>query len=275
VKEAEQVVTESSRHLDLVISDMSLPDGTGLDVVRAVRSSRTDGHVPVLILSGSADTSVVSRAYALGASAYVTKSTRRRTTAQIVRTIYDHWLNDVRLPAAKAGRTYQLIVGAMKIRSRIAQHYLGIAEQRVGDEGDFWMGVAQRQANLANLLMFLMQGIGDRELQDAALDELEFHQKETLTILDQLAATPPTTEEDALRYLLDLSAPTDTPAFSRFVALLFPTFPRAMEALLDAQATSFELIAAQIEARTRDPDLRQGASELREKAELLRSHTAD
>src|SRR6187551_3076064 len=40
---------------DLVISDMNLPDGTGLDVVRYVRASDTWRFTPILILSSDAD----------------------------------------------------------------------------------------------------------------------------------------------------------------------------------------------------------------------------
>jgi DNA-binding response OmpR family regulator len=272
LREAERILVEPSQHLDLVISDMSLPDGTGLDVVRSVRSNLTQGHVPILILSGRADASAVSRAYALGASSYVTKTVRGRTTAQIVRTIYDHWLRDVQLPPpARSGRTHDVIARAMSIRSRIAQHYIGTAEQLGIDEGDFWLGVAQREANLANLLLFLHGRISDHEVPDDVLDELEAHQKETLRVLDELDAKPPTTEDDALRYLLALSAPTDTTAFARFVGLLFPASPVAMAALLDAQATSFEVVSAQIEAHSSDAELRRGASQLRERITLLRS----
>jgi hypothetical protein len=164
-----------------------------------------------------------------------------------------------------------VIARAISIRGRIAQHYVTTAEQQGSDTGDFWMGVAQREANLANLLMFLLARIGDREVPDDVLDELEAHQKETLRVLDELDAKPPTTEDDALRYLLALSAPTDTTAFARCVGLLFPASPLAMAALLDAQATNFEVVSAQIEARSSDAELRQDASQLRERIALLRS----
>jgi DNA-binding NarL/FixJ family response regulator len=272
MKEVERILAEPYQHLDLVISDVSLSDGTGLDVVRAVRSNLIHGRVPVLILSGRADPATVSRAYALGASSYVTKDVRGRTTAQVVRTIYDHWLHDARLPpAARPGRTYDVIARAMLIRSRIAQRYITTAEQLGSDEGDFWMGVAQREGNLANLLMFLLGRIGDREAPDDVLDELEVHQRETLRLLDELDRKPPTTEDDAFRYLLALSVPTDTTAFARFVGLLFPVSPVATAALLDAQATNFEVVSAQIEARTGDAELRQGAAQLRGRISLLRS----
>jgi two-component system chemotaxis response regulator CheY len=64
--------------IDLIISDMSLPDGTGLDVVRHVRSNPGSERTPILILSGESDPSNVGRAYALGANCYVEKSPRGR-----------------------------------------------------------------------------------------------------------------------------------------------------------------------------------------------------
>jgi hypothetical protein len=226
----------------------------------------------VLILSGGGKKSTVSQAYALGANSYTTKGGPRRTTAQIVRTIYDHWLQDARLPpAANHGRTYDVIARAISIRSRIAQHHMNTAEQRGSHEADFWIGVAQREANLANLLMFLMARIGDRNVPDEILDKLEVHQKETLRVLRELDENPPTTEDDDLRYLLALSAPTHTPEFARFVGSLFPASPIAMTALLDEQAASFEVLSSKIEARTRDAELRRGASQLRERSALLRS----
>lgn len=276
LKEAERILAEPQQRLDLVIADVELPDGTGLDVVRAVRSNPGHGHVPILILAGRADASTISRAYALGANSYITKAARGRAPAQVVRTIYDHWLRDVQLPPATigSGRTHIVIARAMSIRSRLAKQFMTIAERLGGDEGDFWMGVAQREGNLANLLVFLVDQVKDRELPEDILDDLESHQKDTLRVLDELERKASITEDDAFRFLIALSAPTDTPAFVRGVALLFPASPLAMAALIDAQAASFETASAEIEARTKDLALRRGAGELREKATLLRSPIA-
>ena len=275
LKEAERIIGDQKQPLDLVLSDMQLLDGTGLDVVRMVRANRAHQHVPILILAGRADASMVNRAYALGANAYITKTVHGRTPAQVVRTIYDHWLQDTRLPAAAGpGRTCGVIARAMSIRSRISRQYMKIAEQLGTSEGDFWMGVAQREGNLANLLMFLLGQIKNRELPSDVVNDLEAHQKDALRVLDELEGTSSITEDDAFRFLLALSAPTDIPAFVRGVGLLFPAAPVAMSALLDAQASSFETTSAEIETHTKDPALRQGADQLREKATLLRSPVA-
>lgn len=270
LQEAERILTQPQQQLDLVMSDVELPDGTGLDVVRLMRSNPAQRHVPILILSGRADAGTVSRAYALGANCYVAKTTRGRKTPQIVRTIYNHWLQDARLPEVLgSGRTHNVIALATSIRSRVAQQYMKIAEEHGIDGGDFWLSVAQREGNLANLLSFLLGQVGELELPGDDLDEFETHQKETLRVLDELREKPPITEDDAFRYLLALIAPTDTTAFMRTVGLLFPASPLAVAALLDAQAASLLAISAQIEARTSNPALRQAASQLRERASLL------
>jgi DNA-binding NarL/FixJ family response regulator len=275
LKEAKGILAQPEQHLDLVISDMELPDGSGLDVVSAVRSNLKQSHVPILILSGHDDVRTVSRAYALGANCYVKKTARERTATQIVRTLYDHWLQDAQLPV-KVGneRMHSVIARAISIRIRIAQSYMTIAEQFGSAHGDFWMGVAQREGNMANLLRFLLGQVKDRELPNDILDKVEVHQNNALRVLDELEAGPPITEDhedDAFRFLLALSALPNIPAFIRSVGLLFPASPLALTALLDAHATTFETASAQIEARTRDPALLQGASQLREKAAWLRS----
>src|SRR6478736_2465106 len=64
---------QKDERFDLIISDMHLPDGTGLDVVRYVRENPKWKSTPMLILSSDVDPKTVARAYALGANAYISK----------------------------------------------------------------------------------------------------------------------------------------------------------------------------------------------------------
>lgn len=274
--DAEQLLADSDRRIDLVISDMDLADGTGLDVVRAVRSNDSHGHVPILILSGAGDRGTVDRAYALGANSYVTTTTRGRRTAEIVRTIYDHWLQDTCLPVTTLeSRTHDVLARAMAVRSRIAQHCMAVAERLGSERGAFWMGVAQHLGNLANLLMFLDRQIEGYALPDEILDDLEAHQKDVMHVLESLGAAPPATEDDAFRSLLALRGPLETPAFARAVGLLFPASPLAISTMLEAQARNCEAVAAELEARTSDPELREAAAQVRANVALLRSLRAN
>jgi two-component system invasion response regulator UvrY len=58
---------------DIVILDLTLPDGSGLDVLKRIREMRT--RLPVLILSMHAPEQFARRAIAAGASGYLTKDT--------------------------------------------------------------------------------------------------------------------------------------------------------------------------------------------------------
>jgi hypothetical protein len=77
------------------------------------------------------------------------------------------------LSVTAGGRTHRVIARAMAIRSRIAQRCMAIAEMLGSADGDFWMGVAQREGNLANLLMFLLGQVSHRELPGDVLDDLD------------------------------------------------------------------------------------------------------
>jgi EAL domain-containing protein (putative c-di-GMP-specific phosphodiesterase class I)/ActR/RegA family two-component response regulator len=56
---------------DVVVSDVLLPDGSGLDVLDAAR--RRQPPLPVLLITGSADASTVATAFAAGVSRYLRK----------------------------------------------------------------------------------------------------------------------------------------------------------------------------------------------------------
>lgn len=58
---------------DVIILDLTLPDGSGLDVLKEIR--RVQSRLPVLILSMHAAEHFARRAIAAGASGYLTKDT--------------------------------------------------------------------------------------------------------------------------------------------------------------------------------------------------------
>ncbi|HET6792006.1 MAG TPA: response regulator transcription factor [Actinomycetota bacterium] len=68
ISDARELLAEG--HYDLVLLDLNLPDGSGLDLLRDIRK---DLGVPVLVLSGLRQEEVVVRGLELGADDYVTK----------------------------------------------------------------------------------------------------------------------------------------------------------------------------------------------------------
>lgn len=65
-------VLQGKDHFDLVVLDLNLPDGSGLDVLRLLREDLAR-DIPVLVLSALKQEQNVIRALELGANDYVTK----------------------------------------------------------------------------------------------------------------------------------------------------------------------------------------------------------
>lgn len=68
---AVSAVLERSAEIDLVLLDVTMPDGTGLDVLRHVRARGAD--VDVIAISGVRDADVVRQMVGLGVAQYLVK----------------------------------------------------------------------------------------------------------------------------------------------------------------------------------------------------------
>jgi CheY-like chemotaxis protein len=70
---------------DLVILDINMPGGTGLDALRKLKMSAKTGHIPVVVLSGSIDQSLPTKVKELGAAGFLTKPIDPETLAEAIR----------------------------------------------------------------------------------------------------------------------------------------------------------------------------------------------
>jgi two-component system response regulator PilR (NtrC family) len=68
---AEAAATLSSRAVDMVLTDVRLPDGDGLEILRHVKAASPETVVIVMTAYGTTETAVAARK--LGAEAYVLK----------------------------------------------------------------------------------------------------------------------------------------------------------------------------------------------------------
>jgi DNA-binding response OmpR family regulator len=60
-------------NVDLVITDLNMPKLDGYGLIRAIREDRTQGSVPILILSSLSSKQEIDQGLHLGADAYLTK----------------------------------------------------------------------------------------------------------------------------------------------------------------------------------------------------------
>ncbi len=83
---------------DLVLLDLNLPGLSGKEVLSSIRGNRALQTLPVIVLSSSSAATDIADAYALRANAYVVKPTEMSGYLDMVRKLYDFWLDLAQLP---------------------------------------------------------------------------------------------------------------------------------------------------------------------------------
>jgi CheY-like chemotaxis protein len=273
VQQAKALLTKpTGPTVDLSLSDMNLPDGTGLDIVRTVRSNPSRASVPIVILSGDTDPRAVNQSYVLGANAYIGKSERGRSLGETIGALYAHWLRDVHLPSEPTmTRTQRFLARASSIQSQKAAIYIQMAERLGVDDGALWMNLALRTGNLANLFAFLIGRLEGRELLAAVLNEVEAAQGIHLREIEDIMETPVHTAADAQRYALAVVSNIHVDILDRAFGLMFPNPTVATTALRNVIGTSLDEVASWIDSHATDPVLRGEAPRLHTEADTIRS----
>ena len=72
--DAMQAVMNAMRQpLDLVLLDINMPGGTGMEVLKRLKNSSKTRRIPVVVITGSTDATLPAQANALGAVQFLTK----------------------------------------------------------------------------------------------------------------------------------------------------------------------------------------------------------
>jgi CheY-like chemotaxis protein len=272
IAEGEELLDAMERdgdEVDLIISDMNLPDGNGLDLVRYVRASVLWKDTPMLILSGDVDSKKVGRAYALGANAYIDKAPRGTSLPDVVSTLYRHWVRDVvTVPPVAPDRVEQFMTVALSLRGRFARLYQRIADRLADNptESSFWLSRALCESNLTNLFAFLRRAIGEHHFPEPFIKKMEAMQDVTEAQLiagEYLLDQPKTSRADIYRLMLDMLSAFRFDTLAKSISYLFPVVPVAMTALRDFSIGTVLDVTGWIELHSDDAVLRDRAAELR------------
>lgn len=69
-----QVIMNAMRQpLDLVLLDINMPGGTGMEALKRLKNSTKTNRIPVLVITGSTDVALPEQAKALGAVGFLSK----------------------------------------------------------------------------------------------------------------------------------------------------------------------------------------------------------
>jgi CheY-like chemotaxis protein len=77
---------------DLIFLDIKMPHGNGFEVLEWIRTQPPFEHLPVIMLTNSADPKDMDRAHGLGVTSYLVKDADPLKLALGVRVILKYWL---------------------------------------------------------------------------------------------------------------------------------------------------------------------------------------
>ena len=276
VREAFDLLNERERKqqpLSLIISDIGLPDGSGLDLIREVKTNPYWRMTPVIVLSGERDPSVINAAYALGANSYLYKDAGEINL--ILESFYKCWMENVQLPRnAVRDRVQESLDKATGLRARTSEFYLNLA-RGTGEESEmkFWLDRALVEGNLSNLLAFFRDKLNEQDFPPGAIDRVVSAQVQVANALftaeKHLKKMPSPGSELFYQWVLELMEAIDEEVFAEALACLFPKSPAVATALRARAAAQFKSLALHILERTRQEELHQRAVSLLNRARLL------
>ncbi|MBI5632813.1 MAG: response regulator [Nitrospirae bacterium] len=279
VREALDLLREREKvheALGLIISAMQLPDGTGLDLIREVKTSSFWRRTPVIVLSSEASPGVINTAYALGANSYMPKLPRSTGVIDSLQSFYKCWLENAYLPEGGVGdRLQDALLRAIGLRTRTAEFYLGLAgvSPEGTDEMKFWLDRALNEGNMSNLLSFFRNKLEGTAVAADIIDRLAGMQlkvNEALrTAEEQLRKTPAPGALLCYQWALEIMDAWDEEIFAEALSCLFPVSSVAARALKTRAAAQIKSLALHILEQAEDVSLRQKAVSLLEWSQRL------
>lgn len=97
-KEANKSAGIDSKRPDLILLDLNLPGAGGLNLLKFLKKNDSIRHIPVIILSSSANPNDVELCYAFGANAYLLKPLNPKDLEAKMLAFTQFWLTHAILP---------------------------------------------------------------------------------------------------------------------------------------------------------------------------------
>ncbi len=248
---------------------MQLPDGTGLDVIREVKTHPTWRVTPIIVLSHDIREGVINDAYALGANSYVPKVPASGNLLDSLQNIYQYWLDDPKLPQPVFKDHLQAALErAIGLRTRTSRFYFNLARtsENEPNEVTFWLDRALNEGNLSNLLTFFRNELGEKDLPTEKinrLSDMQYKTEKALNIAEERLRKILNPDADmTYQWVLDLTDALDEEVFADVYSYLFPKSPEAAVALKSRLASQLWELSMHILTGIKDPELRRRAASL-------------
>jgi two-component system chemotaxis response regulator CheY len=226
--------------LDLLLLDISLPNGSGLEVIRSVKSNPAWAAIPVVVLSNESDEKIVSAAYALGANCYFPKLSTGQSGIDVLETLHTTWIKTALLPPRSPTNLPEEIVGrAVSAIAQTSRFFTELARRFSNDfeTSRLWLDMALNASNNANLLSFFHHAIRANGVPAESLERLNGGVKAREVSLreaeESLAATKTPALDQALGWVFSVFKSFDPDKIRIAFQILLPSSPAAVAALRD------------------------------------------
>lgn len=272
VQKALELLGEKERarkSFNLILTDISLPDGTGLQLIRELRLRPYWRLTPIIVLSSEIDPETIDGSYALGANCYMPKFSIKKGVIASLKSLYECWMESATLPETpQTSRVHLMLSRSIALRSRTADMFMGIARvfESEPEESGFWLTRAMTEANLANLVAFIRDRHGKIEMPADLLNRGHDMQDRVRTILMDIekkirkfSAKKP---DEVYRSVLDTLEAIDVTIVNESLSYFFLKEPLAAETLKSRARAQRDEVAHHIRSRTSDQTLRERAAVL-------------
>jgi chemotaxis family two-component system response regulator Rcp1 len=85
---------------DMILLDLNLPSGNGLEVLEEIKASSELRTIPVVVLTSSSTDEQINKSYDLNANCYIIKPEEQEKFISVVRLIGSFWFDIAKLPSA-------------------------------------------------------------------------------------------------------------------------------------------------------------------------------
>ena len=262
--------------IDLIISDMQLPDGQGFDLLQHIKASSTWQKTPVIILSADCSPGIISEAYALGANCYLSKFPRKGKVIENFRSMYQFWLEAALLPKSSFDNSMQRILNnAVRLRARTSQFYIRLSKYAATEpeQESFWLERALVEGNLSSLISFFIGLIDDSEISaglSERLSKMQVGVEMALVRAEHIAGKLSRYEKHDIHCaVLGLIEAWDEELLAELLTISFPLNPSISESIRSRASMQIHELANHVKTKSEDDGLLQRAEVLHEFSQRL------
>lgn len=272
VREASELLAEletAGQPIHMILTDMNLPDGSGLDVIRMIKSRGGWQHTPVIVLSSDTDPKRIDAAYGAGANAWLPKIPDSCDACDVLESFYRCWMLHTVWPSASmVDRLQSAVARSSRIRAEMSEFYLRAARaSQDPSDSSFWLGRALNEGNLSNLLAFVQPLVSESDAPPGLVNRL-------VAMQDLVQASLRRAEDCELdmanggsvrvcSLAIEILANAHEEDVAKIVDCIFTLTPEAREAFRKQAAAQLLALSGYVLAKTNDSDLKERAKELR------------